>query len=64
MSLRYSGKKFKVLALAVLIGISAWAMIIMFKIGLPCSLSFEQPYSEGSLPALLCPAPSVGSSLR
>ncbi|EAA5922463.1 hypothetical protein ELQ57_22650 [Salmonella enterica subsp. enterica serovar Teko] len=64
MSLRYSGKKLKMLALVVLIGISAWAMIIVFKIGLPCGLSFEKPYSEGSLPALLCPASSVSSSLR
>ncbi|EHW1390962.1 hypothetical protein LD534_004407 [Salmonella enterica] len=50
--------------LAALVVISVWAMIIMFKIGMPCDLPFEKAYSEGSLPALLCPAHSDSSSLR
>ncbi|MEB1018021.1 hypothetical protein VC841_23240 [Citrobacter freundii] len=63
MSLRHSEQKFKMLVpalvLAVLFGISAGAMILMFQ-GSQC----ETPYSEGSLPALLCPAPSDSPSLR
>lgn len=45
--------------LAVLFGISTGAMILMYQ-GSQC----EKPYSEGSLPALLCPAPSDTPSLR
>lgn len=63
MSLRHSENKFKILVLAVLVVISAWAMILMVKIGMPCGLPFEKLYSEGSLPALLCPAPSDSLSL-
>lgn len=54
MSLRHSKQKFKILVLAVLVAFSVWAMILMYKIGMPCGLPFEKPYSEGSLSALLC----------
>ncbi|EDF0513821.1 hypothetical protein BZ335_22360 [Salmonella enterica subsp. enterica serovar Enteritidis] len=64
MSLRHSKQKFKILMLAVLVGFSAWSMILMYKIGMPCALPFEKQYSEGSLPAQLCPALSDSSSLR
>ena len=63
MSLRHSEQKFKMLVpalvLAVLFGISAGVMIHLFQ-GSQCN----KPYSEGSLPALLCPAPSDSPSLR
>lgn len=49
-----------VVVIAALTGI--WAMIFMFKSGMLCE--FDKSYSEGSLPALLCPAPSHSSSLR
>lgn len=64
MSLRHSKQKFKILMLAVLVGFSSWEMILMYKIGMPCGLPFEKPYSEGSLPALLCPTPSDSSLHR
>ncbi len=64
MSLRHSKQKFKILVLAALVGFSAWAMILMYKIGMPCGLPFEKTYNEGSLPTQLCPAPSDSSSLR
>lgn len=52
--------KYIAVGLAVLTGI--WAMIFMFKSGMLCE--FDKSYSEGSLPALLCPAPSHSPSLR
>lgn len=60
MSLRHSKHKFILLMLAVLVGFSAWVMILMYKVEMPCGLPFEKTYSE----ALLCPTPSDSSSLR
>lgn len=40
------------MVLAMLLGISTGAVILMFQ-GSQC----EKPHREGSLPALLCPAP-------
>ncbi len=63
MSLRHSKLKLKMLVpalvFAVLFGISAGVMILMFQ-----DTQCEKPHREGSLPALLCPSPSDSSSLR
>lgn len=64
MLLPHSTKGFRRLVMVLLVGISVWLTIIMIKSGIPCGLLFEKPYGEGSLPALLCPAPSDSSSLR
>lgn len=53
MSLRI---KFLMLLLAVWL---VWVSILMFR-----DQNCEETYSEGSIPALICPAPSDNPSLR